>query len=78
MKKFLTIDQVKDAEKRSRGYIAHDDIAGLLEFLETIKATEVAWWKIGDTCRDIFTWVGIKPNERSCDCQHNATCSGGC
>lgn len=78
MKKFLTLNQVREAEKSTRGYIAHDDIKALLEFMDLIKASEVDWWKIGDTCRDIFTWVGIKPLERSCECDPDKICSGGC
>ena len=58
---YVTRDQVMAAEKASLGYLAHDDMVGLLEWMDRENLTEMPWFRMSSTQRDILEWVRVKP-----------------
>jgi hypothetical protein len=59
---YYTIQDIRDAEVKTRGIIGHEDIATRLEFLISRGIVELPWFRFTDTERDIISeYCGIKP-----------------
>ncbi len=59
---FYTIQDIRDAEVKTRGIIGHDDIQDRLEFLISRGVIEMPWFRFTDTERDLICdYCGIKP-----------------
>jgi hypothetical protein len=59
---FYTIQDIRDAEVKTRGIIGHDIIVDRLEFLISRGIIEMPWFRFTDTERDIISdYCGIKP-----------------
>jgi hypothetical protein len=62
---YYTIQDIRDAEERTRGIIGHDDIISRLEFMISRGIVELAWFKFTDCERDLISdYSGIKPRFR--------------
>jgi DNA polymerase elongation subunit (family B) len=63
---YYTIQDIRDAEEKTRGILGHDDIITRLEFLISRGIVEMPWFRFTDTERDIISdYCGIKPRFRS-------------
>lgn len=58
---YVTRNQVERAEVISRGYLAHDDMEGLLQWMNRDNLMEMSWFRMSDTQRDILEWTGMQP-----------------
>jgi hypothetical protein len=54
----VTIEQIKLAEVRTRGFIAHDQIVELLKITLWKKENKVKWFSLPESTREILEWVG--------------------
>jgi len=62
---FYTIQDIRDAEERSRRIIGHDNITSRLEFMISRGIAELPWFRFTDCERDIISdYCGIKPRFR--------------
>lgn len=59
---FFTIEDIRNAERLSRGILGHDNIVQLLETMTMRHIQEVPWFRLAESDRDIISdWCGIKP-----------------
>lgn len=62
---YYTIQDIRDAEERTRGIIGHDDIISRLEFMISCGIVEFPWFRFTNCERDlILEYSGIKPRFR--------------
>jgi hypothetical protein len=62
---FVTVDQVEKAINVWVGCLAHEDMVDLLEWIKRERRTEMPWFRMSDTQRDILTVAGIRPQFRN-------------
>jgi len=62
---YYTIQDIRDAEERTRGIIGHDDIMSRLESMISYGVVELPWFRFTDCERDLISdYSGIKPRFR--------------
>jgi hypothetical protein len=60
---YYTIQDLKDAEVKTRGIIGHADIADRLNFMVSRKIDELPWFNFTDCERDLINdFSGIRPH----------------
>jgi hypothetical protein len=59
---FYTLEDIKEAEVRTRGIIGHSDMQDRLGFMESRNLKEIRWFSLTDCERDLIRdYSGIKP-----------------
>jgi hypothetical protein len=62
---FYTIQDIRDAEVKSRGIIGHDDMMQVLEQMISLGIIEVPWFRLAESDRGIISdYCGIRPRFR--------------
>lgn len=62
---YYSIQDIRDAEEKTRGIIGHTDIMDRLEFMTSRGINEIPWFRFTDCERDLIRdFSGIKPRFR--------------
>jgi hypothetical protein len=65
---FYTIDDIKNAEVKSRGILGHSNIMDVLEQMEWAHIIQMPWFRLSESDRDIISsYCGIKPRFKELD-----------
>ena len=63
-KAYFTIDDIRNAEVKTRGIIGHTDIESLLLSMISEGCVEISWFSLSECERDLIVdWSQIKPRE---------------